>query len=116
VSFVRQRRQSAAELDNVTVSIAPFIEQPEIFNNLFNRRHDASYISLWTAKAKGPATARERKTACDLMFMRPGGRPGSLGVAAGELAHATLAPNRQESRCPAPGPPFHLRPTFREVW
>ena len=61
VSFVWQRRQSAAELDDVTVSVVPFIEQPEIFNNLFNAHHDASYISSWTAKDKVPATGSIRR-------------------------------------------------------
>src|SRR5262245_3502543 len=111
VSFARQRRQSAAELDNVTVSIVPFIEQPEIFNNLFNRRHDASYISSWTAKAKVPATGRERKPL--VISVYAAGRPSRISRRGGRGTGACQAGAKSAGvKVPCTGPAFSPEAAF----
>ena len=52
VGAVRQWRQGAAKLDDISIAVIPLIEQLEILNDLGNRRHDATYIALRTALAK----------------------------------------------------------------
>ena len=42
VSAFRQRRQRAAELDDVTIAVVPLIEQGEILNDFVNGRHAAN--------------------------------------------------------------------------
>src|SRR5262245_6267395 len=63
VSAVRQRRQSSAQLDDVSIAIVPFIEQRKIFNNLVDCSHGASYIGPRAAKAKSRAKSEPPPTA-----------------------------------------------------
>src|SRR5262245_51727336 len=74
VGAVRQGCQSTAELDDVAISIVPFIKQREIFNNLANCSHGSSYIGPRAAKAKTERGGCPKKGSKSGVFRLPLGR------------------------------------------
>src|SRR5262249_17681774 len=91
VGAVRQGCQSTAELDDVAISIVPFIKQREIFNNLANCSHGSSYIGPRAAKTKterygGRVPQKGKKIGS--FFRLPLGRRAHPGAAEMGLAHS----------------------------
>jgi hypothetical protein len=71
VGTVRQGRQSAAKLDDVTIAIVPLIEQLEILNDFVNFAHRLIYMPT---RVKGQriaaAAAREKSVVLGSLHRR----------------------------------------------
>src|SRR4029077_3789453 len=97
---VRQWRQGAATLDDISIASILLIERLEILTDLGNRRHDATYISLRTALAKKVRRPDSPAKMPVNPASRPPGGPRALpGAAAAVPARASPGPCRPGSSC-----------------